>query len=191
MIMLFKLINASVIFQIYINQVFVSIVNSLCIIYLNDILIYSHDKEKHEHHVCEVLKWLHKFKLYINLKKYIFFTNNVKFLRFIVSTNSVMMNLQRIEIIENWLTLKSFHKVQIFLEFANFYWQFIKAYSQITSSLISLLKKSKNEKKIKSFLWLNDAEKTFNRLKEVFMTVSVLVHFNSELKSQVETDVSE
>ena len=92
MIMLFKLINASVIFQIYINQVFVNIVNSLCVVYLNDILIYSHDKEKHEHHVCEVLEWLHKFKLYINLKKCAFFINNVKFLKFIVSTDSITMN---------------------------------------------------------------------------------------------------
>ena len=129
MIMSFKLINASVIFQIYINWVFVSIVNSLCVVYLNDILIYSHDKEKHEHHVCEVLEWLHKFKLYINLKKCAFFTNNVKFLRFIVSTNGVTMNSWRVETIENWSTLKSFHKVQIFLEFANFYWWFIEAYS--------------------------------------------------------------
>ena len=67
MIMLFKLINALVIFQIYINQIFISIINLLCVIYLNDILIYSHEK-------C------------------IFFINNVKFLRFIVSINSVMMN---------------------------------------------------------------------------------------------------
>ena len=189
--MLFKLINASVIFQIYINWVFVSIVNSLCVIYLNDILIYSHDKEKHEHHVHKVLEWLHKFKLYINLKKWIFFINNVKSLRFIVSTNDVMMNPQRVEIIKNWSILKSFYDIQIFLEFANFYWQFIKAYSQIASSLISLLKESKNEKKIRSFLWLNDAEKMFSRLKEVFTTASVLVHFNSELKSQIETDISE
>ena len=117
MIMLFKLINASVIFQIYINQVFVNIVNSLCVVYLNDILIYSHDKEKHKHHVHKVLKHLHKFKLYINLKKYTFFTNNVEFLKFIVSTDDVMMNSQRVEIIENWSILKSFYEVQIFLEF--------------------------------------------------------------------------
>ena len=190
-VMLFKLINASVIFQIYINWVFISIVNSLCVVYLNDILIYSHDKEKHKHHVHKVLEWLYKFKLYINLKKCTFFTNNVKFLRFMMSINDVTMNSQRIEIIENWSTSKNFHEVQIFLEFVNFYWQFIEAYSQIASSLISLLKESKNEKKIRPFQWSNDVKKMFSRLKEVFMTASVLVHFNSELKSQMKTDTSE
>ena len=121
MIMLFELINASVIFQTYINQALVSIVNSLCVVYLNDILIYSHNKEKHKHHVHEVLEQLHKFKLYINLKKYFFFSNSVKFLRFMMSTDSITMNPQRIETIENWSISKNFHEVQIFLEFANFY----------------------------------------------------------------------
>ena len=157
--------------------------NSLCVIYLNDILIYSHDKKKHKHHVCEVLEQLHKFKLYINLKKYTFFINNVEFLRFIMLINSVMMNPWRVETIKNWSILKSFYEVQIFFEFANFYWWFIEAYWQIASSLISLLKESKNRKKTESFLWSDNAEKMFSRLKEVFMTVSVLVHFNSELKS--------
>ena len=108
----------------------------------------------------------------------------MKFLRFIVSINDVMMNSQRVEIIEDWSILKSFHEVQIFLEFVNFYQQFIKAYSWIASLLISLLKESKNEKKTESFQWLNNTEKIFSRLKEVFMIVSVLVHFNSELKSE-------
>ena len=189
--MLFELVNASAIFQIYINQALADIVNSLCIVYLDNILIYSHNKEKHEHHVCEVLEQLHKFKLYINLKKCVFFTNSVKFLRFMMSTNDITMNPQRVETIENWSISKNFHEVQIFLEFANFYWWFIEAYSQIASPFISLLKESKNEKKTESFQWFNNTEKAFSRLKEVFMTVSVLVHFNSELKSQVKTDMSE
>ena len=191
MIMSFELINASVTFQIYINWALVSIVNSLCVVYLNDILIYSHNKEKHEYHVCEVLEWLCKFKLYINLKKCVFFTNSVKFLEFMMSTDDIMMDPQRVETIENRSILKNFHEVQIFLEFANFYWQFIEAYSQIASPLISLLKENKNRKKTESFQWLNNIKKVFSRLKEVFMTVSVLVHFNSELKSWVKTDVSE
>ena len=150
-VMPFELTNASVIFQTYINWAFVSIVNSLCVVYLDDILIYSHNKEKHECHVCKVLEWLHKFKLYINLKKCVFFTNSVKFLGFIVSTDDVMMDPQRVETIENWSILKNFYEVQIFLKFANFYWQFIEAYSWIASSLTSLLKESKNEKKIRPF----------------------------------------
>jgi len=73
--------------------------------------------------------------------------------------------------------------VQIFLEFINFYKCFIEAYLQITSPLTNLLKGSKNEKKTEPFEWLENTEKAFIYLKKAFTTVSVLVHFNSELKN--------
>jgi len=53
------------------------------------------------------------------------------------------------------------------------------------------LKDSKNEKKTEFFEWLKDAAKVFVYLKKVFMTVLILVHFDSELKNQMKTDASE
>ena len=95
----------------------------------------------------------------------------------------MIMNLQQIDTIKTWLTLKTFQKVQVFLKFVNFYRHFIKAYSQIANSLMSLLKGSKNEKKTELFEWSEDTAKAFNYLKKVFMTEFILVHFNSELKN--------
>jgi hypothetical protein len=68
-------------------------------------------------------------------------------LKFIVSITKVTMNLQQIDTIKTWLTFKTFQKVQIFLEFVNFYKHFIKVYLWIVSPLTGLLKDSKNEKK--------------------------------------------
>jgi len=48
---------------------------------------------------------------------------------------------------------------------------------------MSLLKGSKNEKKTELFEWSEGAAKTFDYLKKVFMTVLILVHFDSELKN--------
>jgi len=93
------------------------------------------------------------------------------------------MNSQQVDTIKTWPTLKTFQKVQVFLEFVNFYRRFIKAYSQIVSSLTSLLKDSKNEKKTEFFEWSKDAAKTFAYLKKVFMTALILVHFDSEFKN--------
>jgi len=101
------------------------------------------------------------------------------------------MNLQQIDTIKTWSTLKIFQKVQVFLEFVNFYRHFIKAYLQIVSPLMSLLKDSKNEKKTKFFEWSEGAAKAFEYLKKVFMTALILVYFNSELKNQMKTDASE
>jgi len=46
-IMLFKLINVSIIFQVYINQTLTELVNVFCVIYLNDILIYFNFLKEH------------------------------------------------------------------------------------------------------------------------------------------------
>jgi hypothetical protein len=68
LIMSFKLINASAIFQVYINCALAEHMNFICVVYLNDILIYFQSKNEHKHHVCEILKQLQHYKLFINLK---------------------------------------------------------------------------------------------------------------------------
>jgi len=150
-IMSFELINTSAIFQIYINEILAEFMNFICVIYLNNILIYLQFKKEHKHYVCEILEQLWHYKLYANLKKCIFSTDTVKFLKFIVLITDVMMNSWQIDIIVNWLIFKTFQEVQIFLNFVNFYRWFIKIYFQITNLLTSLLKNSKNEKKTESF----------------------------------------
>ncbi len=101
------------------------------------------------------------------------------------------MNLWQVNTIKIWLILKTFQKVQVFLRFVNFYRCFIKAYLQIASPLTGLLKDSKNEKKTKFFEWSEGAAKVFDYLKKVFMTVLILVHFDSELKNWMKTNASE
>jgi len=149
--MSFELANASATFQAYINQALAEHMNFICVVYLNNILIYSQLKEEHKHHVCEILERLQHYKLFVNLRKCVFSTDTVEFLRFIVSIIEMTMNSQQIDTIRTWLTLKTFQKVQVFLRFVNFYRRFIKAYSQIASSLTDLLKGSKNEKKTELF----------------------------------------
>ena len=50
-IMSFELINASAIFQIYINKTLRNLVNVIYIIYLNDILIFSDESANHKRHI--------------------------------------------------------------------------------------------------------------------------------------------
>ena len=60
LIMFFDLINAFTIFQVYINQMMYSILDVYYIVYLNDILIYFENEEKHEKHVWKVLYCLNR-----------------------------------------------------------------------------------------------------------------------------------
>jgi len=100
MIMSFELINASVIFQTYINKVMTELLNNFCVIYLNDILIFFKLKIEHVNHMKQILKQLRKFKLYASLKKCAFFIIKMNFLEFIIFTENISMNLSRVNIIK-------------------------------------------------------------------------------------------
>ena len=190
MIMLFELVNAPATFQAYINWALVGLIDIFCVIYLNNILIYSETLNQHHKHVKKVLERLWKFQLYMSLKKCEFSTQKVKFLRFIISITDVVMNLCRVKIIQDWSTSKIFCEVQVFLDFVNFYRCFIKHYSYITESLTDLIKSSKNDKKFKLFSFSANTQKMFILLCKVFTNVSILVHFDSVLKIKIETDAS-
>ncbi len=188
MIMLFDLINASVIFQTYINKILTKLLNDICIVYLNDILIFFIEKTDHVDHVKQILKRLRKFKLYASLKKCEFFITKVNFLEFVIFIESVLMNSSRIDIIKTWLRLKMYWKIQVFLRFINFYRRFIHHYFQIAESLTELLRDSVKNVKTNSFIWSSEAKQAFNQLRDVFMRAFILRHFDSERHIHIEID---
>ena len=97
--MLFELANASTIFQSYTNKALTELVNRFCVVYLNDILIFSEFEEEHLSHVKEILERLRQYQLYAKLSKCQFFTTQVEFLRFIISIDDVTMNSSKVEAI--------------------------------------------------------------------------------------------
>src|SRR2546430_5224651 len=58
MVMPFELANAPATFQAYINRALASLVDVTCIVYIDNILIYSKDPKAHRRHVTEVLERL-------------------------------------------------------------------------------------------------------------------------------------
>ena len=98
--MFFKLTNASAIFQIYINKILRNLVNVICIIYLNDILIFNDKSANHRRYVQQVLERLKNYELYINLKKCEFDIDEIEFLNFIIFIKEMRMNSKRIQMIK-------------------------------------------------------------------------------------------
>ena len=154
-IMSFELANASVTFQTYINKVLSGLIDTICVVYLNDILIYFKNRNSHVKHVKRILNHFKKYDLYVKLNKCEFFKNFVEYLGFIIKNNGISMNLRQIEIIRDWSELKSFKNIQIFLEFVNFYKKFIHWYSHIIMFLTNMLKDMKKNVKKKSFFMNN------------------------------------
>ena len=133
----FRLTNIFVTFQLYIHKAFRGLVNCTCIIYLDDILIYLKDKNQHKQHICKVLEQLNKWGLYTKVSKCTFYTKQVEFLGYIVTPISVIMDPVWVQTIQKWLELKSYHNVQMFLNFVNFYRHFIYNYSDVAWHLFN------------------------------------------------------
>jgi len=59
------------------------------------------NKLKHQVHVKKVLERLQNIGLQVNIKKYIFGVKRIKYLRFIISTEGIKVNLEKVKAIRN------------------------------------------------------------------------------------------
>ena len=120
------------------NDIFSNLLDVCVVIYLDDIIIYSNNMSEHHQHVKEVLKCLHKASLYAKVEKYKFHSKLVEYLGYILSSFGLTMSNNKIKIIQDWLEPKKVKDIQSFLDFANFYRQFIFNYSDIVIPLTRL-----------------------------------------------------
>ena len=182
--MSFDLTNISITFQVYINHVLCELVDDFCIVYLDDILIFSRTEAEHFCHLKHVIKCFWCTELYVNLKKCKFFKTEVEYLDFVIDKENIWMNLICVKTVFEWLCSKSYQDIQVFLEFCNFYQHFIYNFSDIVKLLQDLLWELKNDKKsdqIANHKWQTLQWKAFWQLIDAFISISVLYHYSSLL----------
>ena len=139
----FGLSNAPASFQGYVNKILAEKLNVFVIVYLDDILIYTEDAgQVHVEAVRWVLGELRKHGLFANLKKCRFHQEEVRFLGYVVSSQGIRMEEERIDAVKAWPEPKSIRDIQVFIGFANFYQRFIQGFSKIAALLTSMLKTS-------------------------------------------------
>ena len=149
----FGLTNAPAAFQSYINQALRGLVDDFCIVYLDDILIFSKIEEEHAEHLRLVCDRLRTAELYAKPSKCQFFQKEMEFLGFIVDEQGVRMDPDRVRTISEWKEHPpgTYRDVQVFLGFCNFYRRFIQGYSRIATPFTSLMKGSKDGRKTGDF----------------------------------------
>ena len=125
MVMPFGLSNAPSTFMRVMTQVLKPFMGKFLVVYFDDILIYSKSREQHFDHLTQVCTTLRKENLYGNLKKCSFFIDRVIFLGFIVSTEGVSADPQKVQAIVEWPEPKNIHEIRSFHGLASFYCQFI------------------------------------------------------------------
>ena len=138
----FGLSNASGAFQRRINKVLRRYVDKFCVVYLDDILIFSETEEEHERHVHTILKALNRAGMILNLDKCRFFTDEIRFLSHIIDANGSHPDPRNIEKILNWPTPTNITEVRAFVNLASHYRKFIPHFSDIVLPLTDLMQGS-------------------------------------------------
>ena len=184
----FGLANMPATFQHYINSTLFNLLNDCCIVYLNNILIYLDNEEKHKVHVQKILHYLCHTKLFCKASKCKFMTDKISFLSFVIDSNRVEMESEWVTTILEWPVPRNIKEVQSFLGFANFYQRFIYIYSKVATTLFNLTKGLKKGEKHTPFVWTNDTQVTFEELKKHFTMEPLLQHFHSALPCQMKSD---
>ncbi|GJS25084.1 putative reverse transcriptase domain-containing protein [Tanacetum coccineum] len=100
--MSFGLTNESAVFMDLMNRVCKSYLDKFMIVFIDDILIYSKNKEEHGEHLKTILELLKKEKLYAKFSKCDFWLDSVQFLGHVIDSKGVHLDPAKIEAIRNW-----------------------------------------------------------------------------------------
>ena len=168
LVMPFGLTNAPAAFMDLMNHVFRPYVDRFVVVFIDDILVYSKDREDHDTHLRVVLETLRKEQLYAKMSKCEFWLREVSFLGHIVSEEGIRLDPSKIEVIIEWKRLRNVTKVRSFLGLAGYYRRFVKGFSMTTTPMTRLLQKNVK------FEWSGKCQASFEKLK-VFLTEALVL----------------
>ncbi|GJS57856.1 putative reverse transcriptase domain-containing protein [Tanacetum coccineum] len=167
-VMPFGLTNAPAVFMDLMNRVCKPYLDKFVIVFIDDILIYSKNKEEHGEHLKTILNLLRSEKLYAKFLKCDFWLDSVQFLGHVIDSSGVHVDPAKIEAIKNWAAPTTPTEVRQFLGLAGYYRRFIKEFSLISKPLTKLTQKNK------PYVWGDDEEEAFQTLKLKLCSAQIL-----------------
>ena len=180
----FGLKNAPSTFQRVMDNILLGIQNERCLVYMDDIIIYSLTIHEHLNRLKEVFKRLRKANLKIQPDKCEFLRKEVAYLGHLVTENGVKPNPSKIECIQEFPEPKSPKDIKSFLGLAGYYRRFIPNFAKISKPLTKLLQKDV------AFLFDSECRNSFKELKQALISDPILTYPNFEEPFLLTTDAS-
>ncbi|XP_052752398.1 uncharacterized protein K02A2.6-like [Galleria mellonella] len=155
------------------------------IIYIDDILVYSTDEASHVATLQKVFNRAESINLKFQKEKCVFQQNEIKFLGQIFSAEGMRPDYDKIKAICEMPTPNCQKSLQRFLGMINFLGTYIKNLSTETEIFRNLLKKDS------MWLWDENHNKAFQRLKDLITKSPILCHYDNTKPLTLSVDASQ
>ena len=184
-VMPFGLSNAPGTFQRLMSLVLSGLCWSTCLVYLDDIIIFSQTVDEHLQRLRDVLQRLKDAGLKIKPSKCQLLRKSVLYLGHIVSEKGVEVDPKKTSCVRSWQVPNDRECLRKFLGFASYYRKFIPSFAQIASPLHSLTEKAK------PWQWSQQCNEAFDQLKEKLLSPPILSFPQFDKVFVVDTDASQ
>jgi hypothetical protein len=180
----FGLCNAPSTFERLMEQVLAGLQWQICLIYLDDVIIFSKSCEEHLARLDEILGKLGDAGLKLKPKKCHFFCKEVLYLGHKVSREGIATDPDKVRAVQEWGTPTNLTDVRSFLGLCSYYRRFIPRFSTIAKPLTRLTEKDQG------FNWGQDQEDAWTILKQKLLTAPILAYPDPQCEFIVDTDAS-
>nr|GEV42526.1 putative reverse transcriptase domain-containing protein [Tanacetum cinerariifolium] len=180
-VMPFGLTNAPAVFMDLMNRVCKPYLDKFIIVFINDILICSKNKQEHEENLKLILELLKKEQFYAKFSKCELWIPKVQFLGHVIDSQAIHVDPTKIESIKDWASPKTATEIRQFLGLAGYYKRFIKGFSKIARSMTKL-----TQKKVK-FDWGKKQEAAFQIIKQKLCVVHRFWPYPKEVRTSLFT----
>jgi hypothetical protein len=111
------------------NNVLNKFLDTFVLVFIDNILIYSKNREEHEEHIIILLQVLREHHLYAKFRKCDFFQKHVHYLGHVISEEGVAVDHDKIRSIMEWPAPKDVSNTKSFMCLSRYYRRFIKGFS--------------------------------------------------------------
>jgi transposase InsO family protein/predicted aspartyl protease len=167
-VMPFGLCNAPATFQRLMDIVLSGLNFEICLVYLDDVIIFGSTPEQHLDRLKQVFQRLREANLKLKPSKCRLMRRTVSFLGHVVTQEGVAVDPSKIRDVVEWPTPRRLKDVRAFLGLCSYYRRFIRDFSVLASPLFALTKKGR------AFVWDETCREAFDRLKTVLTTTPIL-----------------
>ena len=180
----FGLSNAGQRFQRFLDDVLQGL--DYVFVYVDDILIASHNKEEHILHVQEVLRRLKEKGLVINAEKCSWGCTEVEYLGHKVAASGISPLPSMVQAIKKFPKPDTTQQLMTYLGMVNFYRRFLQSAALTLKPLTDVLKGGTAGR----LSWIEEMSQAFNKSKEAMLNAAELAHPAAQAKLILEVDAS-